>query len=256
MANNKRIFTIWETAKTLYAVVEFETDGNLLDSTDGVFKAVPTSMFNSLTADVTQTTYYKLDESRQSWTKGNYNINIYLQTGGSPVIANDILISSGVLRILDWGGIVGNVGLDRGEYIGQYTPFAMWKFTDRSVTALNNIIMGMVTDAELALDANDTSVTIVEGDTPTLTITLGRDITGDTVKLYVKTNIDDPDGAAIVNRAMTVDDVTNGVVSIKLTAVESDNFGNKYAEVNLDDGAGTILTAAQFRLNIIKRVKD
>lgn len=256
MANIKRIHTVWDVGKTLYAIVEREVDDYLLDSSDGTFKATPTSEFNSLTADGTQTKFYKLDESRAAWDKGQYNVNIYEQAGGSPVIANDKLIHTGVLRILDWGGLIGNVSLDRGEYLGHYAVEGMWSNETRTVTALDNIITGMVIDQTLALEATDTTVNVVRADTPTLTITLGQNTSAYTTKLYVKTNINDADGAALVDRAMTDVDTALGIVSITLTAAELATVGNKYAEVNLDDGAGVVLTAAQFRLNIIERVKD
>lgn len=256
MGNNKRIFTVWETGKTIYAVVVRESDVKFLDNADGTFQTTPTDMFNVLTANATQTSLYVFDESRTVWTFGTYTVNIYLQSGGSPVIADDTLIDSGIFKILSNQNNILEKTLDRGEYYGHPTIFGIWSKTTRTVTALDNIIMGIVTDIELALDADDTSINIIAGDTPTLTITLGKDLTGFTAKLYVKTNIDDADGAAIVDRSLTISDISVGIVTIKLTAGETASVGNKYAEVSLDDGAGTILTAAQFRLNIIRRVKD
>lgn len=254
MANNKRIFATWETGKILYALVERESDGFLLDSNDGTFSASPVSNINSLTADVSQGNFYKLDENRTSWSLGNYNVNIYLQTGGTPVVTNDILINSGVFIVRDDGASVP-VTLDKGHYIGSPTHFAVWNSSNKSVTVTNNIITGMVIDNTLELTTNDTTVDIVRGDTPTLTITLGRDLSGETVTFFVKKNINDSDGSALVNRAMTISDTVNGIVTITLTVGENAQVGNMWAEVNLTNG-GVVLTAAQFRLNIIERVKD
>ena len=248
MANKKRIFTVWEINKTIYAIVERELDNFLLDANDGSFVLTPVNKFNVVVADISQTTYYKLDESRTIWNDGNYNINIYLQVGGTPNLTTDILIDSGVFRITDF--------LDSGEFNRSLTIFGVWNFSNKIVSGLENIITGISTNDNLTLTNTDTFVEIVSKDTPTLIINTGRDLTGQTVTMIVKRNIDDSDANALVNRPVTIDDITNGVVSITLTNIETGFNGNMFAELVSDNGAGVILTLVQFRLNILRRVKD
>lgn len=86
----KEIEVVADTAQTLYVVIRREADGYFLDDADGSFAASPADYFLSVSEHATVKGFYSVSESRIAWNDGEYAIIPYIQTGGSPSIADDI----------------------------------------------------------------------------------------------------------------------------------------------------------------------
>ena len=95
MALTKRIIAPYDgTGLTLYAIIERDADGYLLDDADGSFAAAPADPYVALTEHATVKRTYRKDESRLPWLDGAYNVWVYEQAGGSPSPVADSLVVS------------------------------------------------------------------------------------------------------------------------------------------------------------------
>ena len=92
MANVKLLATSRiATAQTVYCIVRRESDGYLLNDSDGAFAAAPSDPYVSMTEHGTIKGLYEKSESRTAWEPDQYTVYIYDQTGGSPAPASDTL---------------------------------------------------------------------------------------------------------------------------------------------------------------------
>lgn len=95
MANVKKIILDFsETGVTLYAIIRMEVDSYRMNDVDGSFALNPADPYILLTEDSVIKGRYELSESRAVWDDGEYTAAVYMQTGGSPVPADDMIIAS------------------------------------------------------------------------------------------------------------------------------------------------------------------
>jgi hypothetical protein len=109
------------------------------------------------------------------------------------------------------------------------------------------------------VNTSGATVTIIRGDTPTLTFNLGTgwNLTNKNVYFTAKASATQTNSQAIVNRACTVTDAINGVATIILTATETQTVGTYAAEIEVRNSDDTSpLTARQFMLKIIQDVRQ
>jgi len=100
MATKKLIHTD-TTGWTVYLICVRQSDGYLLDDSDGNFAAAPADPYVALTEHSTVKGRYAKDESRQVWTDGSYDLIFYRQLGGSPAPSTDIVIGNGEMYVVD-----------------------------------------------------------------------------------------------------------------------------------------------------------
>jgi len=97
------------------------------------------------------------------------------------------------------------------------------------------------------------------GDTFSLPIDFGQDITGWTVFLTLKKNIDDLDAAAVITKDITShDDAAAGDTTVAMTAAETSNLlGTYYYDIQYKDASANVVTlidgTIQFDKDITRR---
>lgn len=104
------------------------------------------------------------------------------------------------------------------------------------------------------------STEVFRGDTPTLSFTLTQggsafDLTGATVRFMAKKRLKDTDANAIIDKAVTIDDATGGLASVKLSTTDTANALCLFAEVEITTSGSDILTAQHFTLDIVEDVR-
>ena len=103
---------------------------------------------------------------------------------------------------------------------------------------------------------------IYEGDSDTLTITIGTgttDITNYTVYFTVKSNIDDTDAQAIINKdIISHSDPLVGETQISILPADTkdETPGNYVYDIRYDDGTGAITTILNGTFKITQAVGD
>lgn len=103
---------------------------------------------------------------------------------------------------------------------------------------------------------------IYEGDSDTLIVTIGdgnTDITDYTVYFTVKTNIDDADSSAIINKDITNHtDPTHGITEIPILPEDTkdETPGDYVYDIRYDDGTGAITTILNGAFKITQAVGD
>ena len=138
MANTKKIIVDYsESGVDIYAIIRRETDGYLLDDTDGDFAETPATSSIELTESTNIPGRYELEENREEWDDGEYTAAIYLQTGASPDPASDIIVASWSTSILDdaQGSMVTH------DITTQITalPAAIWNYLTSALTTVGSI---------------------------------------------------------------------------------------------------------------------
>lgn len=144
----------------------------------------------------------------------------------------------------------GAFGLGTAGYILGAIPSGV-TVTPSALSA--GVIQNAVTSSTNAV------VTVIRGDTKTLTFNLGTGwpLAGKKVYFIAKKDRAADNSTAIVNREATITDAVNGISTISLASPETDTAGSYYAEVevrNSDDSNPQ--TARQFILKIDPDVRQ
>ena len=101
MANIKKLTLDWsQTGVTIYCIIRREVDEYLLDDSDGNFVYGPADPYLSMAEDAIIKGRYEVEESRQAWDNGLYNIICYKQSGGSPSPSSDTIVGSEEMYIV------------------------------------------------------------------------------------------------------------------------------------------------------------
>lgn len=107
------------------------------------------------------------------------------------------------------------------------------------------------------------SIEIYEGDSDTITLTLGSgttDITGYTIYFTVKASIEDADSSAIIKKEVTSHTTPlTGVTTIPILPEDTNGQGgngNYVYDIRYDDGTGTISTVLKGTFKIVQCVGD
>ena len=97
-----------ESGIALYCLIRQETSGFLFDNSDGDFRPTPVDLFLPLTEHTVIKGMYEVSENRRIWTDGRYVVVCYKQIGAAPTIANDVLIGTGDMYVVDNAEVVLN----------------------------------------------------------------------------------------------------------------------------------------------------
>lgn len=247
MAQNKRISV--DTAEgaglTVYAVVRREADGWLLNDGDGGFAQAPADPFVALAEDAVIRGRYETDEGRSLWDDGLYTIVAYLQTGGAPAPAADVLIGSGAMVVLG----DAEVTLQRLDA----AVSSRVTVADLAGAITSGVLQRLVTVTD------GSAQYVVRGDARTLVLQAGSgwDFTDRTVWFMAKADARADNATAIVNRQCTVTDAAGGVAEITLTPEETSVVGSYAAEFESTRTDGSEpQTVLRFELKITQDVRQ
>jgi hypothetical protein len=124
--------------------------------------------------------------------------------------------------------------------------------TDAIVTAISTlpsiVLPVMQGSAYTATATQQRTITVIQGDTPTITFDLGSNYTGWSGRFAAKASASDA-GYAIPVRAAAWVDATRGTGKITLSSADTAATGRYLAELELS-GSGQVLTALKFVLII------
>jgi hypothetical protein len=261
------LHTAQGTALTVYVIVQRNSDGYLLDDSDGAFKSAPADSYLSLAEHSTIKGRYEVAESRVLWADGAYSIAAYIQSGGSPSPASDNLVGTGEMFI------------DADVEINALNARALMASQSQSIDSISsavdsNLDVAVSTRAtagdflgELTPGVFQSMVTVtdssaqnlVRGDAGTLSFSLGAgwDLTGRKIYFIAKELRTADNSTSIVNRECAVTDAFNALATITLTSLETATVGAYYAELEVRESDDTLpRTALQFRLNITQDVRQ
>jgi hypothetical protein len=161
---------------------------------------------------------------------------------------------------------------DAVDASGGATPAEIWAYATRKLTSRNiatgediareqtltgNLSSGVLQNMITVIDSSPQ--TIVRGNVKPFTFILGAawPLTDKKVYFTAKTDKTASNSTAIINRACTITDPVNGVVTITPTAAETANVGSYYAEIKVYDNDDTNpQTARLFMLKIIQDVRQ
>jgi len=238
MANVKRIAisTAEGTALTVYAIIKRISDGYLLDDSDGSFADGPADPYLSLSEDSVIKGNYSVDESRVSWSDGEYEITAYMQDGGSPAPATDTVIGSGQMFIRS------------DEEVDISSPLDVGYLNGSSVSA--EVLEGVFTEKRVVVDGG--VIEIVQGDNTLFQIVTTRDLTGKKVYFSMTTERDGtPD---LFDSEATITQANPGIAESRIDGTASASVQQVWGEFQVRESDDTQPEAlAQFKIIIIPR---
>jgi hypothetical protein len=89
---SKKIIVSSETGDTVYCMIKRESNGWLLDDTDGGFRTTPADPYLFFVEDSVIKGRFNFSENRLVWVKGLYSVTAYKQNGASPSPINDTIL--------------------------------------------------------------------------------------------------------------------------------------------------------------------
>jgi hypothetical protein len=95
----KKITIGTKTGKTVYCIIKKESNGFLLDDSNGVFAAAPFDPYVSLIEHGLIKGMYSVSDGRSVWSDGSYTVTAYEQSGGSPVPSADKVLGINSLYV-------------------------------------------------------------------------------------------------------------------------------------------------------------
>lgn len=162
------------------------------------------------------------------------------------------LLTTGLLTPAGGGGSVDVATLLTAPTTG-YDPGTVGNALDQLNLGIGGLVLPVMQGSVYTVTAlQQRTVTLVQGDTPTLTFDFGADYQGWTATFGAKQNAADA-LYAMAPRVCTWLDAAVGQGSVLLTSADTALSGKLAAEVELTNGA-TTLTALRFSLVILPEI--
>ncbi|HAS53454.1 MAG TPA: hypothetical protein DCS42_04605 [Nitrospiraceae bacterium] len=269
----KKITASYNTGASLTVTVIDDETGNILDDTDGIFRAeglaadirmaIPEHLVaNGFTADIKG--LYEHSGNRVPWPDGDKTL-LFRKVGSDDVIWSDQMRTEADTEVpVDTKEILDRLGAFTGT--GENTVLGFFKAQLKKDAEIPSDIGGSfnpATDSQEALQeklVNGVTISTVQvtngvlttavtegsevlwkrGDADRLTVNLGSAYAKAGSKFYlcIKANQTDNNTAAIVNAECTITDASNVVGYIDLTAAQMAMGGKYYAEIERRDADG------------------